>query len=294
MDDKDRISKLPDEILVEILSRLTLREAARTTVLARRWVHLSALITRRLDFDASEVMDDLRWLRKDRRIERERYAGWVSRFLLRHASPDLDELRIRFDLNNKFSSDIDAWIAFAAGKRAKKLLLEFPARWGGIAADPYIFPRAATLSSLRQDGFRSLTDLTLGFVAFAAGDEGVQFFVDNCPALERLCVRQSPGFRSLRAEGPALRLRSLRILACWEIDNVCIAAQSLETFEYDGPLIDVQFDSVPRLSEALLGGDAAMALVLHTQVLFAHFAQLRTLKLDMSLTVCMLRMIQML
>ncbi|GAB2284568.1 hypothetical protein Dimus_019023 [Dionaea muscipula] len=40
----DRISELPDEVLFSILSRLSLQEAARTTVLSRRWRYVWKLM----------------------------------------------------------------------------------------------------------------------------------------------------------------------------------------------------------------------------------------------------------
>ncbi|GJN02533.1 hypothetical protein PR202_ga19895 [Eleusine coracana subsp. coracana] len=39
-DQEDRLSNLPDDILTLILERLKLHEAARTSILSRRWVHL--------------------------------------------------------------------------------------------------------------------------------------------------------------------------------------------------------------------------------------------------------------
>ncbi|WKA00559.1 hypothetical protein VitviT2T_018901 [Vitis vinifera] len=47
---EDRISKLPNEILVSILSRVTLREAALTCFLSKRWRYLWTYISV-LNFD---------------------------------------------------------------------------------------------------------------------------------------------------------------------------------------------------------------------------------------------------
>jgi hypothetical protein len=43
---EDWIGRLPDDILVNILDRLSVREAARTSVLARRWRHLPPMLSR--------------------------------------------------------------------------------------------------------------------------------------------------------------------------------------------------------------------------------------------------------
>ncbi|KAM0870299.1 hypothetical protein ACQ4PT_040095 [Festuca glaucescens] len=42
----DRLSNLPNDILVNILDRLNVRDAARTSVLSRRWIQLPAMLSR--------------------------------------------------------------------------------------------------------------------------------------------------------------------------------------------------------------------------------------------------------
>ena len=49
--DMDQFSELPDDILVPILSVLTLKEEGRTSVLSKRWRYLWTFTTGSLDFD---------------------------------------------------------------------------------------------------------------------------------------------------------------------------------------------------------------------------------------------------
>lgn len=55
----DRISEFPDDILENILSLLTIKEAARTDCLSYRWKNLWKLITNRLDFNDWNVLREI-------------------------------------------------------------------------------------------------------------------------------------------------------------------------------------------------------------------------------------------
>ncbi|BBH06775.1 hypothetical protein Prudu_018511 [Prunus dulcis] len=77
----DRISHLPDEILVSILSLLSLKEAAITSLLSKRWQHLWAS-TDTLDFDSKlDVGNNVRFFRRLtpelRHKKSLRYVDWI-------------------------------------------------------------------------------------------------------------------------------------------------------------------------------------------------------------------------
>lgn len=52
------ISGLPDEILVEILLRLTFKQAIATSILSKRWRYLWTYTTSNLIFDAGKRLCD--------------------------------------------------------------------------------------------------------------------------------------------------------------------------------------------------------------------------------------------
>ncbi|CAL8172415.1 unnamed protein product [Prunus armeniaca] len=55
-EEEDRISKLPQEVVVRIVSLLTLKEAAATSILSRRWRYVWASTTT-LNLDAVNFED---------------------------------------------------------------------------------------------------------------------------------------------------------------------------------------------------------------------------------------------
>ncbi|XP_059666194.1 putative F-box/FBD/LRR-repeat protein At5g52460 isoform X1 [Cornus florida] len=66
---KDKISGLPDEVLVSILSLWTMKEAARTSLLSKRWRYMWTYI-KGLNFDALHIIYEV--LRGDKELEVER------------------------------------------------------------------------------------------------------------------------------------------------------------------------------------------------------------------------------
>lgn len=124
----DRISELPDEILVRILSLLTLKEAGATSTLSRRW-HYVWTTSRNLNFDADETV--LRYYFEDNQELKDResakYVDWVNHVVDQHKEQvNLEQFRVCFcGLDKRFTSSIDKWIQFAMKKRVQVLVLDF-------------------------------------------------------------------------------------------------------------------------------------------------------------------------
>lgn len=206
---KDCISELPDDVLVAILSRLKLKEAARTSVLSKRWRYLWAFSQGILEFDVS----DFRSLEVS-----------VNNFLNSHRAPTLDELRIRFITLGvywwHFGGQFYSWTNVVIGKRVKKLVLDF--RNSGFYPSEYDH-------SLGSSSFSSLVSLHM--THNNASPLLIPYFLSNSPLLEELCVAGSCHLDHLRICGSSLKLKHLD-LRYDRIQILEISAPNLESFQY--------------------------------------------------------------
>jgi hypothetical protein len=244
---------MPDEVLVSILSLVTLKEAGRASVLSRRWQKLWTFVPN-LNFDAP-AQERLCYL-LDRRcekglgksygIERTKYVNWVNRVLKLHRLPAIDQFRVSFDLGVDYRRDLDNWFKFAIEKRVQRLELSFEKS----CAKPCPFP-----SLYRPHSFprcNSLRALILKYLSVSG--KVLEYFICNCPLLERLCVQNSAALVNLKVAGPLIPLKYLEIFDCMKLQNLEISAENLVSFVYSGPRITMPFKYVPNLVEMSLKG----------------------------------------
>ena len=183
-----------------------LKEAGRTSVLSKRWIHLW-MGTTNLNFDATKVSEELGTsdiTRKESPIlckrERHKYIRWVDAVLKLHNSLALDEFRICFDLNNSRQKHIDESLRHAFARKVQWLELNlFDAQgFPGDYSRTHTFPPG--LVGLRSGkstdkhpassfDFKSLRALILRRVNVT--EEVLQSFLHNCPLFERLVVHGS-------------------------------------------------------------------------------------------------------
>ncbi|XP_058228284.1 F-box/LRR-repeat protein At2g42730-like [Rhododendron vialii] len=258
----DRISVLPDEIVCTLLSLLTMKEAARTSVLSHRWENLWKYFTGSLDFDGSKTMDrmeqemeislenfemSLKTIEMSLETERAKYINWVNKVLNLHQGQDIDGFRVCFDLDKKSACIIDGWINFAMGKRVRRLELDLIECSAVRIGQSYTF----SLSSLRVLNVSSLTALCLRNVDMT--DEVLAHFLSNCPLIEELSLMESESLVNIKIAS-ALKLKRLELIICNSLKNVEISAINLVSFKYFGPRINNPFKNVPLLSEVSMGG----------------------------------------
>ncbi|GAY65372.1 hypothetical protein CUMW_240580, partial [Citrus unshiu] len=211
----DCISQLPYEILVDVLSCLSMKEAARTTILSSRWRYLWNSFTGCLNFEKPLTMAYLEAKAhlglEAEPLARERFMfmSWVNQVLGSHHGQLMEGLRICFDVDYN-NNDIDKWVQFAVEKKVQKLELDF----SGVRYDcyerssgQYTFPSHL----FRCSSFRSLTSLRLANVGVSG--EVLEHLLSYC-TVEALSVKESLCLTSLKLFGPSLKLKYLELKSC--------------------------------------------------------------------------------
>ncbi len=249
MEKKDLISLLPDEVLISILSLLTVKEACRTSVLSHGWKHLWLFHIRILDFDDPVPMWDKYIANRDR----DKFVRRVKHTLNLHQALTIDKFRVCFDLTKRYKRDIDRWFHFAFSKGVKRFELDFtPSAFVCSIKRRYTFPHERFTCVKNSICINSLTSLTLKFVEVTG--ELLEHLLSSCPLLERLHVDNSESLVNLKFCGSSLKLKYLHIIYCSQVRSIKIFAPNLESFGYVGKIIELHVDYAPRLLDVYIAG----------------------------------------
>ncbi|XP_027337892.1 F-box/LRR-repeat protein At3g58900-like [Abrus precatorius] len=274
-DFEDLISQLPDGIPVAILSKLPINDAARTSILSRKWRNLWTFFSGTLEFDGSPIMKDMkkdikkvsgRHLQMAMQImydaEIQIYTSWITELLRSLKSSTLQGLKFWFHVGS--GCDIDKWVHFAIQKKVQKLELYFGHRFA------YVLP----LHLFKLASYNSLCVLRLKFITVTK--EMLEYLLCCCPLLETLSLVNSGVPKTMNVSGPSLKLKCLELVRCWDLVSLEIFAENLASFKYYGSHLNTEFKSVPSLVEATFGGSFVEF------IRESFLPQIKVLKLDIT------------
>jgi len=249
----DLINQLPEGIPVTILSKLPITDAARTSILSRKWRYLWTFFSGPLEFDGSPIMKDMkrdikkaaenRHLQMAMEImydaESQTYTSWIDELLSSLNGSTLQGLKFWFHVGP--GCDTDKWVHFAIQKKVQKLELYFGNTF------EYVLP----LHLFKLESFNSLHVLRLKCITVT--EEMLEYLLRCCPLLETLSLADSVVPKTMKVSGQSLKLKSLELVRCWELLKFEIFAENLVSFKYYGSHLDTEFKCVPSLLEATFG-----------------------------------------
>ncbi|XP_052520021.1 uncharacterized protein LOC128071102 [Budorcas taxicolor] len=261
------ISRLPDEILIRILSSLTVKQAQMTSVLSTRWRYLWTHINC-LNFGYN------------RSPKRSEYIDWVNKVCSSIQSPRIEEFRMISNLDEKAKDNVDKWLDFAMEKRVKDL--ELVMSMNPRDPDRYIFSYPATFSSYITN--KHLRSLNLRYVNISGAT--LEHFLLHCQSLEQISICESKFLTTLKVGGgsyPLLNLKSLEISYCPILTDLKISAPNLSNFQYQGQQIRLHVENAPLLCHVYIGGHSGDRLTWAFRALSSYLCQLQTLVLGLGL-----------
>uniref|UniRef100_A0A2P2ILD8 Ubiquitin-protein ligase n=1 Tax=Rhizophora mucronata TaxID=61149 RepID=A0A2P2ILD8_RHIMU len=203
--DLDRISHLPGHILDQILSQLSLKDAARTSVLSWKWRYRWAKVPD-LVFDTQCVTIPS----QDQNLIKCKLVSIVDHVLLLHLGP----IR-KFKLSHRDLlgvPDIDRWILHLSRSSTKEFILEI---WKGqrykLPSCLFYFENLSHLELFNCllkppsmfKGFRDLKSLDLQHITLT--QDAFENLISSCPLLERLTLMNFDGFSHLKINAPNLQ-----------------------------------------------------------------------------------------
>ncbi|KAL3619062.1 hypothetical protein CASFOL_036632 [Castilleja foliolosa] len=200
----DRLSALPDSLIIHILSLLDfdVDKVAATCVLSKRWQFIWSELPRLYFSNHSCLIEDKR-----------DFVSWVGRtLLLRSSGTHLESLGISFfHYDECFATDMNGWVRFAIRSKVEALSLV-------IQSSPHSYNPPQVLysaSSLRylyvlqcdlaQGVAIDWPSMTQIWITNAEVDENlIRKIILGCPVLHRLSLTQCWGFECLDLDSESL------------------------------------------------------------------------------------------
>nr|XP_010905719.1 F-box/LRR-repeat protein At4g14103-like [Elaeis guineensis] len=217
---RDRISSLPDSLLLVILSMLPTIDAVKTSIVSKRWRNLwTQLPHLDLQFSPESFTQNPHHVRK----ARQKFLEFVSGCLILRNPDPLQRFRLSFNFYEraKHSAMVGVWFRSALERHVKELILDV-ARGGESGfyrhRDMYSLPtslyRYELLTSLslcyceiklptNPLGWRLLRSLTLSLTTLS--DDLLERIFLECSSLETLILKECDGKSARTVAAPNLK-----------------------------------------------------------------------------------------
>ncbi|KAK6140818.1 hypothetical protein DH2020_025435 [Rehmannia glutinosa] len=252
VDIEDRISQLADDILISIISRLSLREATTTSILSSRWRYLYAYSSR-LDFPPFKPESSPPFRECAEEIQEKRFPNYINTvnyILDSHKGSRVKEFRVHMHCLE--GANIERWIEFALARKVEIFDLQMHYLVGARRGH-----YSLGLSNLiRTNSGQLLPDLKclriMSLSAVHVNDAEVELLLSTSPLLESLSIELSDGLTNVLIVGHSLLLKHLGITYAANLQSIEICNMmnlvSLRCYGLPSTYV-LRLSNVPKLIE---------------------------------------------
>ena len=270
---EDRISTLPDSILLSILSFLPTQEAIKTGVLSKRWTYLWTSVPS-LSFVLEDPHSTGYYSKLSDNFTKEMarmddFISAVDHTLLLHRASKLTNFSVRFNYWSGLKAHLDLWVRFATTAKVNQLSLDlFLRHIADIDLEGYQLPQ-----HLYANEFASKFNFSYCKI-FPNG-------LLHWSSLKHLCIGQSAlpddVIREVLMGSP--RLESLELHDCWEFNRLDIVSESLRKLVIDSYVIYMLEGNVHELELEIV------APKIHSLEILGNFEKIKCRIKDVSASV---------
>ncbi|KAL3620495.1 hypothetical protein CASFOL_035407 [Castilleja foliolosa] len=212
----DRLSALPDCLIIHILSRLEVKQSAITALLSKRWQFLWTQSPRLIFSQKSDA-------------DIQDFVSRVNRTLVIYEQNDLDTFEVEFPYSKSYSPDVDVWVGFAVKNKAKQVSLLLNQFFDDEEEDEeedkmYTLPRTMfRCAQLKRLTLRGCVVAPLGTIEW--------------PSLTELSIERSKLEQHVMDEmlSGCPVLRCLVLICCWGFTRLEVSSKSLYELRVSDP-----------------------------------------------------------
>ncbi|KAK9667301.1 hypothetical protein RND81_14G246500 [Saponaria officinalis] len=223
---QDRISELPDDVLLDCLSRLEMKNAAQTSILSKRWRYLWTHLTN-FDFDPDPEELESFWQIKG--YDTRKYFAWINQVVTVHRGTCIDKFRVHTRYVKSYTAQLDKWIKFALSKRVKELVLDLIGsnlQCAEHCSLGYPLEYVVLTHPPCYTGITALQSLYLCYVNVSG--EFLEILLSHCHHLERLYLESTP-LSKFKVKSSKLKYLSI-IMRFHKLEELEIDAENLLHF----------------------------------------------------------------
>ncbi|GLU23607.1 hypothetical protein SLE2022_396000 [Rubroshorea leprosula] len=268
---KDHFQKLPESLILIIISFLPFKEAVRTSVLSKHWCNFWRS-TGNVELNEGFFVDPEDSV-ENQREQRRNFLDFAQKWIREFQEPCIRNFALVFSRRIDIAKYMQGWVKFALDHHTKGLTLDLSdPTWDDedlLKKQKPIFHLPS--QAYKYKGFESLNlvlckvnvsalvnlgmlkDLSLAWMELSGSH--INTLLKNCPLLESLSVKRCWGFEQIDISFVKLRLEKLVIDKCLFNNGTCwisIEGPELRYFNYSGPVGLFYLENQSGLDEAYL------------------------------------------